>query len=83
MQVAAEVCSQLSLPLSILAVCREPEQGEKILDRAVPPEWKSRPSVLKNTVIAGVVAIILGVCLAFLLESITHVRRRIAEVVSA
>ena len=31
MQVAAEVCSQLALPLSVLAVCREAEQGDKIL----------------------------------------------------
>src|SRR5262245_18500608 len=34
MHVAAEVCSQLSLPLSVLTVCRDVEQGEKILDQA-------------------------------------------------
>jgi nucleotide-binding universal stress UspA family protein len=34
MQTAAEVCSQLSLPLAILTVCRELDQGEKILDQA-------------------------------------------------
>lgn len=34
MQVAAEVCSQLSLPLAVLTVCREADQGDKILDQA-------------------------------------------------
>jgi hypothetical protein len=34
MHVAAEVCSQLGLPLSVLTVCRDVEQGEKILDQA-------------------------------------------------
>jgi nucleotide-binding universal stress UspA family protein len=34
MHVAAEVCTQLSLPLAVLTVCREAEQGEKIVDQA-------------------------------------------------
>lgn len=34
MHVAAEVCSQLGLPLAVLTVCRDPEQGERILDQA-------------------------------------------------
>jgi nucleotide-binding universal stress UspA family protein len=34
MQVAAEVCSQLRLPLGILTVCREAEQGEKVVEQA-------------------------------------------------
>lgn len=34
MHVAAEVCTGLSLPLSVLTVCRDPEQGERILDQA-------------------------------------------------
>jgi nucleotide-binding universal stress UspA family protein len=34
MQVAAEVCSQLKLPLGILTVCREVEQGEKVVEQA-------------------------------------------------
>jgi nucleotide-binding universal stress UspA family protein len=34
MHVAAEVCSQLSLPLSVLTVCRDAEQGEKVIDQA-------------------------------------------------
>jgi uncharacterized protein involved in exopolysaccharide biosynthesis len=40
----------------------------KILDRAVPPEWKSYPKVLRNTVISGFLAILVGLGLAFLLE---------------
>lgn len=34
MHVAAEVCSQLSLPLAVLTVCRDAEQGERVLDQA-------------------------------------------------
>lgn len=34
MHVAAEVCSHLGLPLSVLTVCRDEEQGEKIIDQA-------------------------------------------------
>lgn len=34
MHVAAEVCSQLRLPLSVLTVCHDTEQGERILDQA-------------------------------------------------
>ena len=34
MQVAAEVCTQLSLPLTVLTVCRDVEQGEKTIDGA-------------------------------------------------
>jgi nucleotide-binding universal stress UspA family protein len=34
MDVAAEVCSQLNLPLAVLTVCRDAEQGERILDQA-------------------------------------------------
>jgi nucleotide-binding universal stress UspA family protein len=34
MHIAAEVCSQLKLPLSVLTVCRDVEQGEKTLDQA-------------------------------------------------
>ena len=35
MHVAAEVCTRLTLPLSVLTVCREAEQGEKTIDQAV------------------------------------------------
>lgn len=34
MHVAAEVCSRLSLPLAVLTVCRENDQGEKIIEQA-------------------------------------------------
>ncbi len=34
MHVAAEVCSQLKLPLAVITVCRDPEQGERVLDQA-------------------------------------------------
>ncbi len=34
MKVAAEVCSQLELPLAVLTVCRDAEQGERVLDQA-------------------------------------------------
>lgn len=34
MHVAAEVCTQLDLPLAVLTVCRDAEQGERILDQA-------------------------------------------------
>jgi len=34
MHVAAEVCTQLALPLSVLTVCRDAEQGEKTIDEA-------------------------------------------------
>lgn len=48
----------------------------KILDRAVVPEWKSRPNVVLNTAIAGAVSIFVGVFLAFFLEHIEGIRRR-------
>jgi tyrosine-protein kinase Etk/Wzc len=41
----------------------------RILDRAVPPEWKSRPSLRNNVMIGGVLSLLLGVCLAFVLET--------------
>jgi uncharacterized protein involved in exopolysaccharide biosynthesis len=40
----------------------------------VVPEWKSRPKVLKNTAAAGLVAILVGIGLALLLDSME--RRR-------
>jgi tyrosine-protein kinase Etk/Wzc len=40
----------------------------RILDRAVPPEWKSRPSVLRNTIVAGLLCLVGGVILAIILE---------------
>jgi tyrosine-protein kinase Etk/Wzc len=40
----------------------------RILDRAVPPEWKSRPSVLRNTIVAGILSLLGGVILAIVIE---------------
>ncbi len=34
MHVAAEVCTRVGLPLSVLTVCRDPEQGEKTIEQA-------------------------------------------------
>lgn len=34
MHVAAEVCSQLGLPLAVLTICRDREQGDRVLDQA-------------------------------------------------
>ncbi len=41
----------------------------RILDRAVLPEGKSRPSMRNNTLMGGGVALLLGVLVAFMLES--------------
>ena len=40
----------------------------RILDRAVPPEWKSRPSVTKNTFMGGIIAFLAGIVLALMLD---------------
>jgi uncharacterized protein involved in exopolysaccharide biosynthesis len=48
----------------------------RILDRAIPPEVKSRPSILGNTAIAGVLSLFLGVCLAVVIEIVTAGRKR-------
>jgi tyrosine-protein kinase Etk/Wzc len=42
----------------------------RILDRAVPPEWKSRPSVLRNTIVAGILCLVGGVILAIVIEGV-------------
>jgi uncharacterized protein involved in exopolysaccharide biosynthesis len=41
----------------------------RVLDQAVPPEWKSRPSVSKNTALAGLVSLLAALPLAFALEN--------------
>ena len=51
----------------------------RILDRAVPPEWKSRPSVTKNTFMGGVIALLVGIVLALALESRGRARYRTRE----
>jgi tyrosine-protein kinase Etk/Wzc len=48
----------------------------RILDRALPPEWKSRPSVLNNTAVAGIVSLFVGMLLAFILEGVKNAGAR-------
>lgn len=48
----------------------------KILDRAVVPEWKTRPKVLINVAIAGTASIFVAIFLAFFLEYLEGIRRR-------
>ncbi len=48
----------------------------KILDRAVVPEWRSRPNVLVNVAIAGAASILVAIFLAFFLEYVEEIRRR-------
>ena len=40
----------------------------RILDRAVAPEWKSRPAVTKNTILGGIAALLLGIVVALMLD---------------
>ncbi len=48
----------------------------RILDRAVVPEWKSRPKVLQNVILAGVSSLFIAVFLAFFLEYLEAARKR-------
>jgi len=41
----------------------------RILDRAVAPEWKSRPAVTKNTILGGIAALLVGIVVALMLDS--------------
>ncbi len=50
----------------------------RILDRAVVPEWKSRPKVLQNVILAGVSSLFLAIFLAFFLEYVENARKRTA-----
>jgi tyrosine-protein kinase Etk/Wzc len=52
----------------------------RILDRALPPEWKSRPSIARNTVMGGVFSLFVGIVLAFVLEGMERARARKREV---
>jgi uncharacterized protein involved in exopolysaccharide biosynthesis len=52
----------------------------RILDRAVPPEGKSRPVIRRNVAIAGVLSLFFEVGLAFVLESMRAGRRRVEDV---
>jgi len=49
----------------------------RILDRAVVPEWKSRPTVLRNTTLAGLWSILAGIAIALLLDRME--RRRMGR----
>jgi uncharacterized protein involved in exopolysaccharide biosynthesis len=51
----------------------------RILDRAVVPEWKSRPKVLQNVILAGVSSLFIAIFLAFFLEYLEGARKRAAH----
>jgi capsule polysaccharide export protein KpsE/RkpR len=51
----------------------------RILDRAVVPEWKSRPKVLQNVLVAGVSSLFLAIFVAFFLEYLEGARKRAAH----
>jgi uncharacterized protein involved in exopolysaccharide biosynthesis len=51
----------------------------RILDRAVVPEWKSRPKVLQNVLLAGVSSLFLATFMAFFLEYVENARKREAH----
>jgi capsule polysaccharide export protein KpsE/RkpR len=48
----------------------------QVLDRAKPPIRKIRPSIRLNMMVAGAVALLVGVLLAFFLEYLDQVKRR-------
>ncbi len=48
----------------------------RILDRAVVPEWKSRPKILLNVLLAGVSSLFVAIFLAFFLEYLEGARKR-------
>ncbi len=48
----------------------------QVLDRAVPAEFKSRPSTRTNAAIAGFISLTVGVLLAFFLEYVGRVRKK-------
>jgi len=62
MHAAAEVCSRLRLPLSVLTVCRDTEQGEKTLEQArrylSSYEVEIRPSVVTGHAYEKIPAVI-------------------------
>ena len=48
----------------------------QVLDPAIPAEKKSKPSIRLNMLIAGVLALFLGIFLAFFLEYLERIRSR-------
>ena len=48
----------------------------QLLDKAVPPERKSKPSVRLNMAIAGALSLFVGIFLAFFLEYLERIRKQ-------
>ncbi|WP_447974965.1 GumC family protein [Nitrospira sp. Kam-Ns4a] len=55
----------------------------QVLDPAVPAEKKSKPSIRLNVTIAGVLALFVGIFLAFFLDYLARIRQRGAAVPTA
>ena len=51
----------------------------QVLDPAIPAEKKSKPSIRLNMLIAGVLALFLGIFLAFFLEYLERMKREVEE----
>src|SRR5213594_1298601 len=51
----------------------------QVLDPAIPAERKSKPSIRLNMVIAGVLALFVGLFLAFFLEYLERMKREVNE----
>lgn len=54
----------------------------QVLDRAKPPSRKIRPSIRLNMMVAGAIALFLGILLAFFLEYLEQLKRRSAPKVT-
>jgi len=51
----------------------------QVLDAAIPAEMKSKPSITLNVIIGGLLALFVGIFLAFFLEYLERIRARQAE----
>jgi uncharacterized protein involved in exopolysaccharide biosynthesis len=51
----------------------------QVLDPAIPAERKSKPTLTLNMLIAGVLALFLGIFLAFFLEYLERIKREVNE----
>jgi uncharacterized protein involved in exopolysaccharide biosynthesis len=51
----------------------------QVLDPAIPAERKSKPTIKLNMLIAGVLALFLGIFLAFFLEYLERIKREVNE----
>ncbi len=51
----------------------------QVLDPAIPAERKSKPAIKLNMLIAGVLALFLGIFLAFFLEYLERIKREVNE----